>query len=104
MVDRGLSGAQRKFLRGHAHGLEPVVHVGRQGVTDQIVAAVGAELLAHELIKVRLHAPEDKKAMAAEIARRCTAELAGLVGHVAILYKAHPESPRIVVPDSTTGD
>ena len=99
----GLKGHQRKWLRGRAHGLEPVVHVGRQGVTDQVLAAVHAELLSHELIKVKLHAPDDKRAMAEEIARRCGAELAGLVGHVAIVYKAHPETPRLVVPASASG-
>lgn len=95
----GLSGRQRKWLRGRAHDLEPVVHVGHQGVTDQLVAAVGAALLSHELIKVKLHAPADKRALADEIARRSGAELAGLVGHVAILYRPHPETPRIVLPE-----
>ena len=43
--------------------------------------------------------PPDKKAMSAELAQRSSAHLCGLVGHVAILYRPHPEKPTIVLPD-----
>jgi len=92
-----LSGAQRQRLRGRAHGLDPVVLVGHAGVTDAVIEAVDEALLAHELIKVRLHQPEDKKGAAAEIAERASAALCGLVGHTVILYRPHPTHPRIVV-------
>jgi len=92
-----LSGAQRQRLRGRAHDLEPVVLVGQAGVTEAVVKAVDEALLAHELIKVRLHQPEDKKGAAAEIAERTAAALCGLVGHTVILYRPHPTHPRIVV-------
>ena len=98
-MQSALKGSQRKWLRGKAHGLEPVVQVGQQGVTDTVVAAVEAALLSHELIKVKLHAPEDKRAMAEEIAARSGSEMVGLVGHVVVLYKRHPEEPRLVVPE-----
>ncbi len=91
-----LTGAQRKHLRGLAHGLDPVVHVGQHGVTDPVLDAVHEALLTHELIKVRLHEPEDKKATAAEIADGTHAALCGLVGHTVILYRPHPERPKIV--------
>lgn len=92
-----LTGAQRQKLRGRAHGLEPVVLVGHAGVTDAVVEAVDQALLAHELIKVRLHQPEDKRADAALLAERARAALCGLVGHTVILYRPHPTQPRIVV-------
>ena len=95
-----LRGFQRKFLRGLAHALTPIVHVGKEGISDAVVAAVEHALLDHELIKVRLHRPDDKKAMAAALATRSAAHLCGLVGHVAILYREHPEAPQIAVPRS----
>jgi RNA-binding protein len=91
-----LSGAQRKHLRGLAHRLEPVVQIGHQGVTDGVLDAVHEALASHELVKVRLHEPEDKKAAAAEIADGTRAALCGLVGHTVILYRPHPERPKIV--------
>jgi RNA-binding protein len=92
-----LTGAQRQKLRGRAHGFEPVVLVGHAGVTDAVVKAVDEALLAHELIKVRLHQPEDKKGSAAEIAERTAAARCGLVGHTVILYRPHPTRPRIAL-------
>ena len=47
-----LSGAQRKHLRGLAHHVKPVVHVGKNGVTDPVLQEVEEALDSHELIKV----------------------------------------------------
>jgi len=94
-----LEGFQRKWLRGRAHDLKPLVQVGQSGVTDAVIDAMAQALLDHELIKVRLHEPEDKKGMAAELAERSGAELCGLVGHTVILYRAHPKKPVIELPE-----
>ncbi len=94
-----LTGRQRKHLRGLAHGYEPLVHVGAAGVTDAIVHAVDAALLAHELVKVRLHQPADKHGDADALATATGAALCGLVGHVVILYRPHPERPKIALGD-----
>lgn len=92
-----LSAVQRKRLRGLAHPLEPIVRVGKSGVTDAVVSATERALLDHELIKVRLYEPEDKRTMAKELATRTAATLCGLLGHTVILYKRHPEKPAIAV-------
>ena len=92
-----LAASQRKQLRALAHHLEPVVRVGHAGVTDGVVDATARALLDHELIKVRLYEPEDKKLMAGELASRTGAALCGLLGHTVILYKRHPKRPRIAI-------
>lgn len=93
-----LHGFQRKYLRGLAHGLDPVVHVGREGVSEGVVAAIDDALITHELVKVRLHRPADKKALAAQLAQSTGAHQCGLVGHMVILYRANPEEPKIRLP------
>ena len=93
-----MRGFQRKYLRGLAHGLKPVVQVGQSGLTDTVVEQIQVQLLAHELIKVRLREPDDKKALAEEMAQRTGGELCGLVGHTAILYRPHPDDPQIKLP------
>ena len=87
--------AERKRLAGLAHSFEPVVQVGRAGITDGVVAAVSQALLDHELIKVRLHEPEDKHALSSELATRSLSALCGLIGHTVILYKPHPSHPKV---------
>jgi len=62
------------------------------------VAATDAALADHELVKIRLHQPDDKKGAARRLAEATGAELCGLVGHTVILYRPRPEDPRIVLP------
>lgn len=96
-----LNSTQRKYLRGLAHHLEPVVRVGQKGVTDAVVAETARALDSHELIKVRLDAEgNEKKTLADELAEKAEADLAGVVGKIAILYKARDEKPEIKLPRS----
>jgi RNA-binding protein len=94
-----LAGFQRRHLRGLANPLKPLVHVGEAGISDAVIGALEDALEHHELVKVRLHQPQDKKAHATELARRASAHLCGLVGHTVILYRAHPEKPQIELPE-----
>jgi RNA-binding protein len=93
-----LTGHQRKYLRELAHPLKPVVQVGQDGITAAVVKSVDHALLDHELIKVRMREPESKKQMARELAERTGACLCGLIGHTVILYRPHPEEPRLELP------
>lgn len=94
-----LRGFQRRWLRGRAHEIRPVVQVGDEGVSDGVVRALDRALLDHELVKVRLQKPTDKKATAARLAHASRAHLCGVVGHTVILYRAHPEAPKLEVPE-----
>jgi RNA-binding protein len=96
--DRPLSGRQKRHLRSLAQRLAPVAWVGEAGMSEGVVRAVAEALAQGELVKVRMHAPADKHALAAALADAAGAELAGLVGHTAILYRAHPEEPKIALP------
>jgi RNA-binding protein len=96
-----LDGFQRRHLRGLAHPLKPVVMIGKEGLTEAVVAKTDAELLAHELIKIRFQAAKDeKKEILRELAVRTLAELVGVVGHVGILFRQNrePDKRRIRVP------
>ena len=95
-----LRGKEKRHLRGLAHHLEPLVQVGKEGVSDAVVDAVRAALDQHELIKIRVleSAPIDRDEAAEAIAGRCGADVAGTVGRVAILYKRHPKEPKIDLP------
>jgi RNA-binding protein len=95
----GLAGYQRRFLRAKAHPLHALVQVGEAGITPAIVGAIDAALRDHELIKVRLHAPLDKDALAAALAERAHAELCGVVGHTVILYRRNAERPKLRLPE-----
>ena len=92
-----LTSKQRQYLRGLAHPLAPVVRVGKAGVTESVIAETKKSLDAHELIKVRIEA-DDRKAAAETLAAGTDAQIAGLVGKVAILYRERDEEPEIELP------
>ena len=101
-----LEGFQRRHLRGLAHPLRPVVMIGKEGLSDAVVAKTEAELVAHELIKVRFLGWKDtKKELLGELAERTRAELVGVVGHVGILFRQNrePKKRKIKVPSRPRG-
>ncbi len=72
--------------------------MGDAGITDGVLRALEEALVCHELVKVRMRQPADKKAMAAELGAATGATLLGLIGHTVLLYRAKLEDPRIEPP------
>ncbi len=74
--------------------------VGQRGLSDSVVRQVDGALTDHELIKVRLggECSVDRDEVAAALAGRTRSEIAGAVGRVLILYRPHPERPKIALP------
>jgi len=90
-----LTNPQIRKLKALAQRLEPVVYVGKAGMTDAFVVSVEQALNDHELIKVKFTAfKEEKESLAAEIAARSHSELVWIVGHVAVLYRAQTDPAR----------
>jgi RNA-binding protein len=99
-----LTGAAARELRALAHSLSPIVQVGKEGVTKELVAAVAQALFDHELIKVRINteAPVERKMAAAKIASQTASEVAQVIGRTIVLYKPRPKKPTIKVPKGYT--
>lgn len=93
-----LNGAQRRHLRSLAHPLKPIVFVGEAGVSEAVAKALDEALTSHELVKVRLRQPGNKKETAGELADTTGAALCGVVGHTVVLYRPHPSEPKIQIP------
>ncbi len=96
-----LTPKQRQFLKGLAHSREPVIRVGRAGVSDAVVAETKKSLAAHELIKVRIDGDESalRKALAEALATASDAEIAAIIGKTAILFRPRDEKPTIKLPE-----
>jgi RNA-binding protein len=95
-----LSGKQRRYLRGLGHHLEPVIQVGKEGLTEGLVGALDAALEQHELIKVRLleSVGADRRDVGAALAEAAEAELAQVLGRTVLLYRRRAKDPKIVLP------
>lgn len=97
-----LTGAQRRALRALGHPLRPVVQVGRNGVTDGVVAAVATALEHHELIKLQLpqSSPAERKTDAQQLAARTGSHVAQVIGRTALLYRRRYDTPAVHIPGS----
>lgn len=99
-----LKGFQKKFLRGLAHNLKPVVQIGKEGLVPGVVKAVSEGLQRHELIKLKFidfKEKDQKEAILADLVAKTGAEAVGMIGHTVILYRqqADPEKRKIRLPD-----
>jgi len=98
---KSLSGAHRTFLRGLAHSLNPVIQVGKNGITPELIKAVDEALGSHELIKIKfMEFKDEKKELAAQIGEKTMSENVGMIGNIAIFYREQPdrEKRRITLP------
>jgi RNA-binding protein len=95
-----LSGKQQRHLRALAHGLDPIVIVGKEGASEGVLTATDQALVDHELVKVRLPDldREERAQIAQQIAEGTQSALAGTIGRIAILYRRHPSEPKINLP------
>lgn len=93
-----LSIQERKRLRQIGHALNPVVMLGGQGLTENVIEETQRALNDHELIKVKIGG-EDRDARAAvitEIAKVTGAEVVQTIGKIALLYKkAAKQNPKL---------
>jgi RNA-binding protein len=98
-----LKGYQKKFLKGLAHRLKPVVFIGQKGLSRNLISSINDALDTHELIKVKFvefKEKQQKTGMAETIEAETDCRLVGLIGHTAILYRQHadPEKRKIKLP------
>jgi RNA-binding protein len=93
-----LKGYQRDYLSRKAHGLQPVVQIGKAGLTDPVAAAVDKALEDHELIKVKfVNSKEQKEELARLAADKTGAVLVRIIGNIAIYYRYQSDRDKRVV-------
>lgn len=98
-----LKGFQRRYLKGLAHDLKPVVFVGQNGVTKAVENALNEAFDTHELIKLKFlefKKKEQKEQLSQAIQERTDCVVVGMIGHIVILYRRHADAKkrRIRVP------
>ena len=98
-----LTTKQIAHLRGMAHSLSPVVMIGNNGLTDNIIKEVELNLNAHELIKIQV-AGDDRdarKAIYLDICNKANAIAVHHIGKQLVVYRANAalkESAKIHMP------
>lgn len=98
-----LNTKQIAHLRGLAHSLSPVVMIGNQGLTENVIKEIELNLNAHELIKVQVAGDdrEARKAIYTEICNKTQAVAVHHIGKQLVFYRPSTtikESAKVVIP------
>lgn len=102
-----LTSGQRAYLRKQAHDLRPLVQIGKNGLTPNMIATINDVLLAHELIKIKFLAFQDElDDLAQTIAAETNAGIVGTIGNTLIVYRPHPdaENRKITLPRTNAAE
>ncbi len=93
-----LTSSQARKLKGMAQRMEPMLKVGKAGLSDAFIRTVDEALAQHELVKVKFSEfKEEKKVLAPQLAEKTHSQLVHRVGNVAVLFRrqADPQRQRI---------
>jgi RNA-binding protein len=95
-----LSGKQRSYLKGLAHDLNPMVYIGKAGLTQNVINELEISLETRELVKVKLQEGCELKAKDAgnQSAQALSAEFVQSIGRRFVLYRPSTEHQTIILP------
>ncbi len=95
-----LNSKQRAHLMRLSNTENPILQIGKDGVTPMVVASAEEVFNRRELFKgsVLKTCPDLPEVAAEKLASRTHAELVRVIGRKFILYRADKDNPRIVLP------
>lgn len=95
-----ITSKQRSYLKRMGHDLEPVVYIGKNDLTDNVIKEIDNLLEARELVKVKIQegSQMQPKQTGKEIAEILGAEFVQAIGRRFILYRRSQENPQIELP------
>lgn len=99
MPDR-LTSRQRAHLRSLAHDQDPLIHIGKEGVTNSVEAAIAEAFNTRELLTIRVldNAPREVRDVAEALAGTLDeVHVVDTTGGTALLYRPYPDDPEITL-------
>lgn len=95
-----LSGKQRSYLRSEANGLDPYVHIGKEGLNESVYDKIDEVLDDHELVKIRVldNSLEDIKEVTNKVCEMTGADKVQVIGNVFVIYRRNNEEPIFQLP------
>ena len=93
-----LTSANRKYLRALAHHIDPVILIGKNGISDGVINSIKIALNSKELIKIKFRDFKDnKKKLSESIEKHTSSSIVGTIGNILILYKKSIDPDKIKI-------
>lgn len=97
-----MTSRQRAYLKSLAMKMDPIIQIGKSGLTPEITEAVNEALEARELMKLTVlkNCVEDLHTIAGTLAERTHAEVVQVIGRRFVLYRPakEKEKRKILLP------
>ena len=96
-----ITSKQRAYLKGLAMTMDPILQLGKGGLTPENTASVDESLAARELIKINVlqNCLEDSRQMAETLAERTRSQVVQVIGRKIVLYReGKDDKKKIVLP------
>ena len=96
-----MTSKQRAYLKGLAMTMDPILQLGKGGLTPENTAAVEEALAARELIKISVlqNCLEDPREMAQVLAERTRSQVVQVIGKKIVLYReGKKDKKKIILP------
>lgn len=91
---------QRAYLRKAANSIEPIMQIGKSGITEALAKTVSDALEAREIVKLSVleTAPLSPKECMAEITKLLNCEAVQVIGRKIVIYRESAENKKIFLP------
>ena len=96
-----ITSKQRAYLKGLAMTMDPILQLGKGGLTPENTASVDEALAARELIKINVlqNCLEDSRQMAETLAERTRSQVVQVIGRKIVLYReGKDDKKKIILP------
>ncbi|WP_019555915.1 ribosome assembly RNA-binding protein YhbY [Thiomicrorhabdus arctica] len=89
-----LTNNQKKYLRGIAHGLNPMIMIGANGVTESLMAELESTLAHHEILKIKIASADrdERKEIVQHLVKESGALLVQTIGKICVIYRQNDET------------
>ncbi|MGO3017919.1 MAG: ribosome assembly RNA-binding protein YhbY [Anaerococcus sp.] len=93
-----LTGKQRAKLKKIAHNEQPIINIGKNSVTDELIHAIDEALEKRELIKIKIlnNNLDDPNYIIEIILERLNAEFVSYLGNIVTIYRQSEEKKIIL--------
>lgn len=90
-----LTSKERARLRSYGVGLDPIVYVGKDGVTDSVASFLSEALGKHELVKVRFTSFKDEvKELSFKLQELTGSTFVASTGFSSLFYLQNPDKDK----------
>ncbi|EFI42428.1 MULTISPECIES: ribosome assembly RNA-binding protein YhbY [Peptoniphilus] len=92
-----ITGRQRSYLKSLANTLNPLLQVGKNGVTENLIKQIDELLEYHELVKITVlkNSPVYAREIVEEILEQTGAEFVQQIGNKLTIYRESKENKKI---------